>query len=277
MDRGQELATTERIARQAGAVILQHYRKVERLTKTHAVASNEAVTQADRDSQRFIVNELRKAFPGDGFIGEESDDGAGITLEVPNPRGRNWVIDPIDGTNNFIAGLGGFCVCIGLIDEGVPVVGVVYDVIADVVYSAARGLGARVDGRTAAVDPRGMTDASVLCMTANLVGKDGRTPGWAIKLLGQITWKVRVLGSAALEAVLAGEGVAGAAIQVNTKLWDIAAAAAFVIEAGGEVVDFAGKPIFPIDLSKYEGQKVPYVAGSPDAVRDVLKYMSENP
>lgn len=277
MNRSEELEFVESIARQAGAIILQHFRKVERLTKTHALTSNEAVTQADRDSQRFIVGELRKAFPGDGFIGEESDDGAGITLDVPDPRGRTWVIDPIDGTNNFIAGLGGFCVCIGLIDDGMPTLGVVYDVLADKVYRAARGLGGTADGRTATADSRGMSDASVLCMTANLVGKDGRTPGWAIKLLGQITWKVRILGSAALEAVLAGEGVAGAAIQVNTKLWDIAAAAAFVIEAGGEVVDFTGKPIFPIDLSRYTGQKVPYVAGGARAVQDVLLYMREHP
>jgi myo-inositol-1(or 4)-monophosphatase len=277
MDRQQELEFVEGIARQAGEVILQHFRKVERLTKTHAVASNEAVTQADRDSQRLIVAELRKAFPGDGFIGEESDDGAGITLEVPNPRGRNWVIDPIDGTNNFIAGLNGFCVCIGLIDAGMPVLGVTYDVLADKVYRAASGLGATVNGRRTTLDDRGMSDASILCMTANLVGKDGRTPGWAVQLLGQITWKVRVLGSAALEAVLAGEGVAGAAIQVNTKLWDIASAAAFVIEAGGEVTDFAGAPVFPIDLEKYRGEKVPYIAGGRRAVRDVLAYMRKNP
>src|SRR5215207_7352225 len=115
------------LARSAGRVILDHYGKVERLTKTHAAAQQEAVTEADRASQRLIVAGLRKRYPTDGIIGEESDSGESITFECTNPAGRNWVIDPIDGTNNFIAGLGAFAVCIGLLDRGEPVLGVVYD------------------------------------------------------------------------------------------------------------------------------------------------------
>ncbi|MFT3785984.1 MAG: inositol monophosphatase [Tepidisphaeraceae bacterium] len=273
-----DLKTVETIARGAGDVILKHFRKVQRLTKTHAATSNEAVTEADRESQRFIVAELRKHFPAtDGVIGEESDDGSSITLDVRDPAGRNWVIDPIDGTNNFIAGLGGFCVCIGLLEAGVPTLGVVYDVLAGKVYRAARGVGAFVNDQVIACPAGGMHDASVLCMTANLVGKDGRTPGWAVKLLGQLTWKVRILGSAALEAVLVAEGVAGAAIQVNTKLWDIAAAAAIVLEAGGTITDLSGNTLFPFDLRNYAGQKIPYLAGTHDSHGDVLEYLKANP
>src|SRR5687767_11909229 len=98
------------LARDAGRVILDHYGSVQRLTKTHVAASAEAVTDADRASQRLIVAGLRRRFPTDGIVGEESDTGDSITFECPNPDGRNWVIDPIDGTNNFIAGFGVFAV-----------------------------------------------------------------------------------------------------------------------------------------------------------------------
>ena len=66
-----------------------------------------------------------KRFPADGIIGEENDAGDAITFECPDPHGRVWVIDPIDGTNNFIGGLEAFGVCIALLDKGMPVVGVV--------------------------------------------------------------------------------------------------------------------------------------------------------
>src|SRR6476646_10021342 len=105
------------LARGAGKIVLENYGKVARLTKTHIAASEEAVTETDRASQRFIVAGLRRRFPSDGIVGEESDAGDSITFECPDPRGRVWVIDPIDGTNNFIAGLGSFAVCIGLMDR----------------------------------------------------------------------------------------------------------------------------------------------------------------
>src|SRR5947207_11695381 len=91
------------LGRGAGKIVLEQYGKVERLTKTHAAATDEAVTDADRASQRFIVAGLRKRFGGDGIVGEESETGQSITFDCKNPAGRNWVIDPIDGTNNFIS------------------------------------------------------------------------------------------------------------------------------------------------------------------------------
>src|SRR3954454_1711428 len=142
MSLSHDLQFVADLARQAGKIVLDQYGKVERLTKTHAAASEEAVTEADRASQRLIVAGLRKRFADDGVVGEESDTGESITFDVVNAHGRNWVIDPIDGTNNFIAGLGAFCVCIALLDAGMPVLGIVYDVTRDQMYSAAKGMGA---------------------------------------------------------------------------------------------------------------------------------------
>src|SRR4051794_30027912 len=141
MTLAHDLQYVAELARGAGKIILEQYGKVERLTKTHAAAHDEAVTEADRASQRFIVAGLRRRFPGEGIIGEESESGSSITFDCPTPSGRNWIIDPIDGTNNFISGLGNFAVCVGLLDGGQPVLGVVYDVTRDQMYTAARGEG----------------------------------------------------------------------------------------------------------------------------------------
>src|SRR3954466_14073235 len=102
MSLKQDLQYATELARGAGKIVLEHWGKVERLTKTHIAASAEAVTEADRASQRFIVAGLKRRWPTDGIVGEESESGTAITFECPDPNGRVWVIDPIDGTNNFI-------------------------------------------------------------------------------------------------------------------------------------------------------------------------------
>jgi myo-inositol-1(or 4)-monophosphatase len=265
------------LARGAGRVILDHYGKVERLTKTHAQTTDEAVTDADRASQRYIVAGLRQRFPGDGLIGEESDTGTSITADIPNPAGRVWVIDPIDGTNNFIAGMGAFAVCIGLLEAGMPVLGVVYDVCRDEMYCAAKGHGAWKDTKTIRVPQTPLSDSSMLMMTSNLLDKRGQCPNFACRWIAQTNWKIRMIGSAALEAVQVAAGVAHGAVTVNGKLWDVAAPAAILMEAGGVLSDFEGRAIFPFDLRQYTGAKVPFLAAAPVAREPLLEELRNYP
>ncbi len=265
------------LARSAGRLVLEHYGHVERLTKTHVATTDEAVTEADRATQRHIVAGLRERFPTDGIVGEESDTGTSITFDVRDPAGRNWVIDPIDGTNNFISGLGAFAVCIGRLDAGRPVLGVVHDVTRNLTYAAAAGLGATVDGRPVRAAATPLGDSSVIMMTSNLLGKTGRAPGWACRWIGQTAWKTRILGSAALEAVQVAAGVAHGAVTVNGKLWDVAAPAAIVLEAGGAITDLAGRPVFPFDLANYAGAKVPFLAAGPAAHAALLDEIGNHP
>lgn len=271
MSLSHDLRYAIELARGAGKIVLEHYGKVERLTKTHAAASEEAVTDADRASQRFIVGGLRKRFPGDGVVGEENETGSAITFECPDAQGRVWVIDPIDGTNNFIAGLGAFAVCIGLLEKGEPLLGVVYDVTRDQMYSAARGEGAWLGTRRLRALATPLGDSSMLMLTSNLLDKSGACPGWASRWVGQTNWKIRMLGSAAMEAAQVAAGVAHGAVTINGKLWDVAAPAVLVIEAGGVISDFRGKPIFPFDLSNYAGAKVPFLAAGPAAHAGLLR------
>lgn len=267
MPLDDELRHAIAIARQAAALVLGHYGNVRRLTKRH----NEAVSEADRASQRLIVSELRKLYPHDGIIGEENDTGDAITFDVPNPTGRTWVIDPIDGTNNFLAGLSNFAVCIGLMEAGRPVLGVVQDVTRDQTYSAAAGLGATLDGRPLHVARTPMDDTAMLMLTSNLLDAQGRCPAFAVCFFEQTNWKIRMMGSAALEAVEVAAGVAHGAITLNGKLWDVAAPAAIVLEAGGIVTDPRGGQIFPFSLAGYSGAKVPFVAAAPAAHEQLIR------
>lgn len=277
MDRRTQLNIVIEIARAAGALSMEHYGKVLRLTKSNRATQNEAVTEADRACQRLIVSKLKEHFSGDGIIGEESDDGSDITVDVSDPAGRVWVIDPIDGTNNFIGGADNFAICIGLLEAGMPTIGVVFDVTRNRVYSGAHGLGAFVTDRAAHVPSDAMSDASILMCTSNLLNRNGVAPTWITTLMNQTTWKVRMLGSAALESVAVAGGAAHVAITVNGKLWDCVAPAAVVLAAGGVITDFAGKPIFPFDLSQYGGAKVPYISAGPQALHQVLDLMREHP
>jgi myo-inositol-1(or 4)-monophosphatase len=278
MTLSHDLQYAAELARGAGKIILDHYGKVERLTKTHSAATDEAVTDADRASQRFIVAGLRRRFPNEGVIGEESETGTSITFECPEPLGRNWVIDPIDGTNNFVGGLGNFCVCIGLLERGEPVLGVVYDVTRDLIYTAARGEGAWLGNKRLQAPKTPLDDSSIIMFTSNLTspGRSG-APRWACDLLGQTNWKMRILGSAALEATYVAAGVAHAAVTVNGKLWDVAAPAAIIVEAGGVITNLNGDAIFPFNLQRYEGAKVPFLAAGPAAHRPLLDLIRNNP
>ena len=159
MSLNHDLQYAIELARGAGKIVLDQFGKVERLTKRQ----EEAVTEADRATQRFIVSGLKNRFPSDGIIGEENETGDAITFECPDPAARVWVIDPIDGTNNFISGLGNFAVCIGLLEQGNPLLGVVYDVTRDRMYAAAKGEGAWLGSQRLRV-PQTPLDASSMIM-----------------------------------------------------------------------------------------------------------------
>lgn len=277
MNRPEELAFTIDLAKSAAALAARHYGHVTRLTKSHRATQNEAVTIADRECQALIVASLRKHFPNDGIIGEENETGSDITVDVREGQSRVWVIDPIDGTNNFVAGADNFAICIGLLEAGQPVLGVVYDVTRHRAYAGAAGIGAFIDDKPTVATAEPMGEATLIMATSNLLDRDERCPGWADWMLRQTTWKLRMLGSAALECVAVASGAAGAAITINGKLWDCVAPAAIVLAAGGVVTDLKGGAIFPFDLKNYAGAKVPYLAAGRAAHGEILRVMRENP
>jgi fructose-1,6-bisphosphatase/inositol monophosphatase family enzyme len=140
-----------------------------------------------------------------------------------------------------------------------------------VLYAAAKGHGAWLDNQRIRALQTPLNDASMLMLTSNLLDKSGRCPGWAVRWIGQTNWKVRMIGSAALEAVSVAAGVAHGCVTINGKLWDAAAPAAIVLEAGGVFTRLDGAPIFPFELARYAGAKVPFVAAGPGAHGELLR------
>ena len=259
-----ELIWLNDLARRGGSLAREQLGQVARQLKR----GEEAVTEADRAVQRLIVSALSERYPSDGIIGEENDDGSAITNRPPTSGNRVWVIDPIDGTNNYIAGYGAFAVCIGLLIDGMPVMGVVHDIARDESFIGDTACGSwHVRAGTwhpATAQTTEPGPQSLLMITSNLL-INGTLPAWAIRLLTVTPWKLRMLGSAALECAQVGAGTACGAITLNGKLWDVVAAAAVVLAAGGRVTDFTGKDVFPFDLTNYNGGKVPFLAASPHA------------
>jgi myo-inositol-1(or 4)-monophosphatase len=263
-------------ARQAAALIQSSCGRIEREMKTSPGAAipgwkpQEAVTEADRASQRLIIARLHERFPDDGVIGEENDDAPGITMHPARQGQRYWVIDPIDGTNNFVSGLGCYAVCIGLLDHGYPVLGVVHDVERDLTYAAC-GQQSWINTTPVRALTSPLSDRSLIMLTCNLLDQHAQLPGFIGEWLLHSSWKLRMLGSAALEAVQVGAGVAHGALTVNSKLWDIAAAAAVILASGARVTDFQGRDVFPFDITAYQGAKVPFLAAAPAAHADLLR------
>src|SRR5690242_10232077 len=135
-----ELQTAIDLARSAGAAILAQYKKPLQVEQKTSADDVEPVTQADRIANELIVNGLKKEFPGDGILAEES-----IDTERRLSKSRVWLVDPLDGTNGFIDGNGDFAVQIGLVEEGVPTVAVVYLPLADTLYRAVIGGGTWIE------------------------------------------------------------------------------------------------------------------------------------
>jgi fructose-1,6-bisphosphatase/inositol monophosphatase family enzyme len=137
----RELEVATELARDAGAILLRHYHSpflVEQ--KVNANKELEEVTAADRESNDLIVRRLAAEFPDDGILAEESAD-----TERRLDKDRVWMIDPMDGTKNFIQRDGDFAVQIGLAVNGESVAGVVYQPVRDVLYRAARGAGSWIE------------------------------------------------------------------------------------------------------------------------------------
>jgi myo-inositol-1(or 4)-monophosphatase len=152
-----------------------------------------------------------------------------------------------------------------------PVLGVVRDVTRGLTYKAWKGGGTWLGNRRLHALGTPMNASSLIMLTSSMSDAAGRAPAWAMRWFSQTEWKIRVLGSAAIEAAMVAAGVANGAVTINGKLWDVAAPAALVIEAGGIITDLKGKPIFPFSLAGYTGGKVPFLAAGPLSHMELLK------
>jgi myo-inositol-1(or 4)-monophosphatase len=221
-------------ARTAGQFLKESVGKVRAVEVKQGEERN-LVSEIDRGSERMIIDMIRSRYPGHGILAEESG-GSGASDYV-------WVIDPLDGTTNFLHGLPIFCVTIGVQFRGEMVAGVVYDPNTDELFTGERGAGAFLNGGRLRVSSADDLIHSLL--VTGFPYDIAANPDHAVEHFVHFLMRargIRRLGSAALDLAYVAAGRFDGFWEVNLNPWDMAAGVLFVREAGGKVTDFGGKP-----------------------------------
>lgn len=230
------LAVAVRAARRAGSILVDAARDLKRLP-AHAKEHADIATVADNEAENAIVATLRAAFPEHAILGEESGhiDGA------REGGGFKWIVDPIDGSGNFLHGYPYFAVSIALAHGTEITHAVVFDPIHDELFAAIRGKGAQLNGSAIRVS-NATSLADALVATAFPAPNSPKLPAYLRLLNGLLTRcdGVRRAGSSALDLAAVAAGRLDAFWVVSLKPWDVAAGALLIKEAGGRVGDFAG-------------------------------------
>lgn len=213
-------------ARGAGEILARHFRTD---LAVEYKSARQPVTAADLEADRYLRKELLDARPDYGWLSEESD----AVTPGDTPR---WVIDPLDGTWNFIEGRPEFAVCVGLVARGTPMLGVVYNPMSGTMYHASRGAGAYRDGER--ILSRSYPDGRPILVAS----VEEMRRGELAAALGEC--EPTTLGSTALKIARVADG--GADLYLSTRpkgLWDVCAGWVVATEAGAVVTTLAGEPI----------------------------------
>ncbi len=221
-----------RAARNAGNVLLRNYDRIDTLTVT-TKSRNEFVSEVDRAAEQAIIETLRKFYPQHAILAEESGRSEGNEFE--------WVIDPLDGTTNYLHGFPQFSISIALKHKGVLEHGLVYDPLREEMFTASRGRGALLNDRRIRVTQRKGLEGALLGTGfpyRDLVGLDAYL-GMFRDLIQQSAG-IRRPGSAALDLAYVAAGRTDGFWELGLAEWDIAAGTLLVREAGGTVTDIAG-------------------------------------
>jgi len=214
--------------------------------------ATELVTQADARCQQIIIDRIKETYPDHGFIAEEGDQGK-IFKQPPRAAVPIWwLIDPIDGTNNFAHQMLLFTISIAAVYKGEPMVGVIFDPATDSMFTAVKGREAQLNGRRIAASKETMNEFSSVGLDSHFKCDNG-VPGWACEIIRRT--RFRNLGTTALQIAYVAKGSLIATIVNTPKLWDIAAGTVIAEAAGAVVSDWQGEKIFPLNVDGYEGEE----------------------
>jgi myo-inositol-1(or 4)-monophosphatase len=220
-------------ARHAGTVLLRHMSKLDSLS-VFEKGRQDYASEVDSLAETEIIRELRRAFPEVAILAEESG--------AMGKGKQTFVIDPLDGTSNYLRGFPHFCISIALVEGGEPTDGVIFDPLRNELFTASRGAGAMLNDKKLRVAERKDIAGSLLIT--------GFPPRERARLAAQFdsvrsllveAEDIRRTGSAALDLAYVAAGRADAYFEAGVKSWDIAAGLLLVREAGGRVCDFRGR------------------------------------
>jgi len=229
MNFTRELEVAVAAARAAGSIIRRYYDGAYTVTDK---ANKSPVTEADIEANEAIQAAVTEAFPDDGWLSEETHDSA-ARLD----KRRVWIIDPLDGTKEFVNHIPEFVVCIGLVEDESPVLGVEYNPIRDELFAGARGHGVTLNGQ-----PLRVSAQAHLAQARILASRSEDARGEWDQFRSDM--QVEPTGSVAYKLALIAAGRADATFSLTPKNeWDVCAGAALILEAGGRMTDRYGEPL----------------------------------
>ena len=222
------------VAQEAGALLLERFGRLSG-AEIERKGPRDLVTAADRDAEALIVRRLSAAFPGHGILGEE---GARREVDASRPT---WIVDPLDGTTNFVHGIPFFCVSLGLVERGRPVLGVVHAPALGQTFWGGPGQGAFEGDRPVSVSVSpSLPDALLATGFAYELDRLPDDNLDNLVRLARVARGIRRLGSAALDLAYVASGRFDGFWELHLNAWDVAAGAALVLAAGGRVTDVRG-------------------------------------
>lgn len=252
-------------ARAGGGVLLRNMHKLDALNVVEK-ARHDYASEVDGLAEEAIVKELRRAYPEYAVLGEEG----GAKPGRGGPSRYTWVIDPLDGTSNYLRGLPHWCVSIALVEGAEPLHAVIFDPLRNELFTATRGAGAQLNERRIRVsERRELTGAMISTGFAPRERKRVGAQLRAVEAVLESAEDVRRTGSAALDLAYVAAARTDGYFEAGVHPWDIAAGVLLVREAGGRVSDFKGASLGPMNVAFAGGRQV--VAGNVHIVTPLQK------
>jgi len=234
------LNTAVKAARAAGRIITRASLDLDAV-KVMRKSRNDFVTEVDRAAEDVIVKTLLGAYPDHAILGEESGHTPGRQAKEPRESEHIWIIDPLDGTTNFIHGLPQYCVSIALMQRDIVTHAVIYDPNRDELFTASKGRGAYLNDRRMRVAPRERLDEALIGTGFPFRKLESLDRYVAMfRAVSEKAAGLRRPGAAALDLAYVASGRYDAFFEIGLMPWDVAAGSLLVTEAGGLVGDLQG-------------------------------------
>ena len=258
------MSTAIGAARVAGAEALSQMQSIE----CHLKNGDEVVTQADPICQKLIIDYISGQYPNHGFLAEESmDNNFGVPFKKAPTDSEQmwWIIDPIDGTNNYSHKVLSFSVSVGLFKGNMPLLGVIYIPSSDTLFTGIVGKGAACNGNEITCGDGAVDSRQSIAIDSYW---DNGIPDKLMHLIDES--RLRNFGSTAMHlAYVSSGGFVGAVINRN-KLWDLAAGVAILIASGAVITTQTGEQLLPIEVGSYNNENFSYVVANPTAHKQLL-------
>lgn len=222
--------------KEAGQLIRNSFSKtLDIQTKSNP---NDLVTEIDKKTEQFFIHKIKEYYPDHKIVGEE-----GFGDKLDSMDGIVWVIDPIDGTMNFVHMQRNFAISIGIYEDGIGQIGLIYDVVLDELYHCRKNYGVYLNETALKPLEKVSISEAIIGINATWVTKNSRIDPQILAALVYDSRGTRSYGSAALEFAYVASGRLDAHISLRLSPWDFAAGKVLVEELGGVVTDLRGNPV----------------------------------